>query len=547
MKSEFRIVLINPTNGSVPAEFYAPTEHLGLAYLAAVLRQNDFPVKIIDAYALNLCYDEVIKNTLAMNPVYIGITAEYNTIGTAMKLVREFRQKISGVHLALGGQHATFSSLELFSDVPELDSIIRGEGEQTIVEVASSLSQGEDLTGIKGVYFRNREGEIVKNPDRPAIEDLDSLPFPVRDTLEECLARGITPAMSILTSRGCYANCSFCNASRYFNLGGGRSWRSRSPKNVVDEIESLMELYHKKAIYEVIYFSDENFIGPGENGLQRAVEIAQEILNRDLNITFEIFCRADSFNGREDVVKILSQAGLISALVGLESGYQKGLNKIGKGTTVHQNLDTIELFQKYGIITSSSGFLMFNPYSTFKELEENAKFLLSIGMATLYNMSLKVLGYPGIRLVNNLKEEGLLAPDFGHLNVSGYKFVDSRIAILVEALNFDYVLGRKEDAAHRYLDFMINNVNRKLANLTLNPEHRQTIEKLKTKVNDLRFQANLVTYNFFIKALMLCENEWRQEIFGGMITNYQTEITDALEEMNHSFGEYLGYLDKILA
>ncbi|MBS3902343.1 MAG: cobalamin-dependent protein [Dethiobacter sp.] len=547
MNSNFQVVLINPTNGLIPTEFYAPTEHLGLAYLTAVLRKNSFPVKIIDAYALNLSYDEVVHYALAMNPRYIGITAEYNTIETAIKLIREFRSKNPEVHLALGGQHATFSSLELFADVLELDSIIRGEGELTIVEVVTRLSQGQDLTGVKGVYFRNKQGQIIKNCDRAAIENLDSLPFPARDTLEDCLAKGITPAISILTSRGCYANCSFCNASKYFNLGGGRNWRSRSPESVVIEIQHLLELYQEKPIYEILYFNDENFIGPGEKGIQRAVKIAQEILQRNLNIFFEIFCRADSFNGHEEAVKTLSKAGLISVLVGLESGYQKGLNNFGKGTTVNQNLNTIELFKKYNIITSSSGFLMFNPYSTFEELEQNAKFLLAIGMATLYNMSLRVLGYPGIRMVKILENEGLLAPDFGHLNVSSYRFKDSRISVLVEALNFDYSLGRKEDAAHRYLDFMITNIDRKVAKIKLDNEQESEVIRLKSKVNDLCFKANLVTYNFFIKALMICENNWGQEVFEKLINKYKIEIAEALEEMNNGFVEYLGGLDEILA
>jgi anaerobic magnesium-protoporphyrin IX monomethyl ester cyclase len=545
MNSNFQVVLINPTNGTIPAEFYAPTEHLGLAYLTSALRKSGFPVKIIDAYALNLTFDEVLHNTLEMNPKYIGITAEYNTIETAIKLIRDFRREIPEVHVALGGQHATFSSLELFADVSELDSIIRGEGELTIVEVMSRLSQGLDITGVDGIYFRNSEGQVIKNCDRSAIEDLDNLAFPARDTLEDCLAKGVTPAISILTSRGCYANCSFCNASKYFNLGGGTNWRSRSPKNVIDEIQYLLELYKEKPIYEIFYFNDENFIGPGKKGVQRAVEIAQEILQRNLNISFEIFCRADSFNGHEEAVKTLSQAGLISALVGLESGYQKGLSNFGKGTTVNQNVKTIELFKKYNIITSSSGFLMFNPYSTFKELEENAKFLLTIGMATLYNVSLRVLGYPGIRMVKNLEDEGLLTPDFGHLNVSGYRFKDPRISILVEALKFGDLLGRKEDAAHRYLDFMLTNIDRKLENIKLDNEQVE-IARLKSKVEDLRFKANLVTYNFFIKLLMLCEEKWKQEVFERLKNEYIIDITEALKDMNNGFIEYLGYLEEIL-
>jgi radical SAM superfamily enzyme YgiQ (UPF0313 family) len=542
MNNNFQVVLINPSNDIIPESYYAPTEHLGLAYLTAVLREKGFPVKLIDSYALNLSFQETIKEAILAKPRFIGLTAEYNTIRCAMELIADFRKLLPEVHLALGGEHATYSSLEIFADSPALNSIIRGEGELTIVEVMTRLCNKEDLYDIEGVYFRDNNNEIVINKDRAAIEDLDSLPFPTRDTLEECIKRGITPALSLLTSRGCHANCSFCNASKFFNLGGGKTWRGRDPKKVVDELEYLMECYKDIPLYEVIYFSDENFVGPGKEGIKRAEIFAHEIINRKLKITFEIFCRADSFDSHEDVVKILSDAGLISALVGLESGYQNQLNTFDKGTTVDQNKKTVELFHKYNVITSSSGFLMFNPYNTLKELEENAKFLLSIGMSTLYNMSLKVLGYPGIRMINKLKSDGLTTGNFSHLNVSGYIFKDSRVGILANALSFDEEVSRKEDSSHRYIDFMMANLDKKLGQYMLDKESMDEIISLKNLLKDCKFKANLVSYNFFLKAMTLAENGWDPNIYDKYKNNYIYEINDALETLNNSFTSYIEYI-----
>ncbi|OLN29408.1 B12-binding domain-containing radical SAM protein [Desulfosporosinus metallidurans] len=547
MKENFRVVLINPSNGTIPADLYAPTEHLGLAYLAAVLRCNGFPVKIIDAYALNLSYEEVLKETLDFRPSFIGLTAEYNTIEQAMKLATEFKEKLPEVYITFGGEHTTFSTIEIFNECIAVDLVIRGEGEITIVEVMNRLVENKDLTNVDGVYFRGNQGEIVTNKERAAIADLDTLPFPVRDTLDACIERGITPAISILASRGCHANCSFCNASKFFNLGGGSHWRSRDPKKVVDELEFLLERYKDYPIYEVVYFNDENFVGPDPDGIRRVHEIAREIKKRNLKLSFEIFCRADSFDGYEEVVKDLSEAGLISALVGLESGYQKQLNSFGKGTTVDQNLNTIEIFKNHNIITSSSGFLMFNPYSNFKEIEENAKFLLSIGMSTLYNMSLKVLGYPGIGMNNKLKRDELLEEDFGHRNVSGYRFIDKRIGILAEKLNFNEAIKRKEDAAHRYLDFMMANLDKKLARIHMMETQNEQVFFLKKIVINQRFNANLVTYNFFLRSVILAETGWNQKAFEEYKESYISEISAALQVMNDSFVAYISFLEEVIA
>ena len=283
-----------------------------------------------------------------------------------------------------------------------------------------------------------------------------------------------------------------------------------------------------------------------KKGFKEQLILQKKLFLRKINISFEIFCRSDSFNGNEEAVRILSEAGLTSALVGLESGYQKGLNSFSKGTTVKQNLNTIELFSKYNIITSSSGFLMFNPYSTFKELEENAKFLLSIKMATLYNMSLKILGYPGIRLVETLKEEGMLNDDFGYLNVSGYKFKDSRISRLVMAINFDKTLIIKEDTSHRYVDYMLTRIDRQLSKIKLTDNQENVQIKLKINVNNLRLRANLVTYNFFIKAVILFENNWETKKIERVKNDYIYDISKAIEAMNDGFTEYLDFLNQIL-
>lgn len=531
----FRVVLVSPNEGFVPDQYYAPTEHLGLAYLAATLRQAGFPVHLIDAYALNLPYDGTLAEVVAAAPDVVGFTAEYNTFEHAMRMARAVRDALPRAVICVGGEHATFAADQVLAENPCIDVLVRGEGEQTLVEVAEGLLAGRAPEATSGAWFR-RGPDVMRNPDRPAITDLDTLPFPARDTLDRCLERGMRPALSILGSRGCHGRCSFCNAHRFFNLGGGRSWRSRTAKNVVDELGALLHRYQDRGIYDVVYFADENFVGPGRSGLERAGVLADEIVARGVRVSFEIFCRADSFDGQEWAVQKLAAAGLRSALVGLESGDQGRLRGMKKGTTVDQNLRTIELFAKYHVVTSSSGFLMFNPYSTLDELAKNARFLMAVGQATMYNMSLRVLLYPGIQFTAELGRDGLLLPGFGHRNVAGYRFRDARVQVMAEALSsVERALVLREDATHRYIDLQTAAFLRHLETVG----RRRGVEGALAGVRAARRRANAVSYRAFMRALRLAERGWEDDAFARLQGYYRSSLPPALDAVNEAFEEFL--------
>lgn len=539
-------MIVSLNNGDVPVSSYGSTEHLGLGYLAAVLRNEGYSVKIIDAYSTNLALSEVIKETTAFSPQLIGVTTEYNTFEAAVEYCSQVKKINKDITICMGGEHATFASKKILSDQFDIDFIIRGEGEITIVEVADRLSKGKGIEGIHGIYYRNKNGEIIKSIDRSAINNLDSLPFPARDTLEVCLKMGIQPAINILTSRGCHGNCNFCNASKFFNIGGGKPWRSRTPENVVAELKYLLSKYDTSKMYPLIYFADENFIGPGKYGIDRAREIAQRIIEENLNIAFEIFCRADSFDGEEDIVRLLKQAGLTSVLVGLESAKQKGLDIISKKTTVQQNLSTLQLFKKYNIITSSSGFLMFNPYSEISDLIDNANFLLEIGQATIYNMSLKVLLYPGIRITDKILTEGLSESDFLHYRVDRYRFVNPKVKKVAEAINsLDIGVIKREDATLRHLDLTIARIRDLIIKNSKNQKSIEKINKMLQPTLGVISELNAISHRFFIQTVSLTNNSWDESKFNELKEKYIHANQKKIDSLNLTFQEFLDRVEAI--
>ncbi|RQP99667.1 radical SAM protein [Burkholderia stagnalis] len=451
-----KIILVNAHKKSAEYLHNNPTEHLGLGYLAAYLRKFGYSnVEIIDGYALALSTEQIFDEVRAAAPDLIGITLEYNTFEEAIKLAR----LVKGVHpharVVLGGEHATYATVEILETHPEIDFIVRGEGEVTFLELCELTfnGSGQPLADVLGVAYRDASGKAVQNKDRPAIEDLDTLPFPARDTLERALKAGLRPAIAMLGSRGCPAKCSFCNAYKFFNIGGGARWRPRSAENIVDELEMLLNKYQGLDIYPVVYFGDENFPGP-KRGLPRVREFAERIIRKGLSVEYEIFCRTDSFNGQDELVDLLRQSGLISVLMGIEAGSDDQLKLLNKGSSASKNLSSVEIFQKYNVVTSSSGFLMFNPYTTFRDLRRNVSFLLRIQHATLYNMSCRVHAYPGLEMNKDLADSGMLTSEYTHYKVDSIAFVNKHVQGIADLLTdlADVDLLRREDSTMRDID-----------------------------------------------------------------------------------------------
>lgn len=542
-----RIALANPRDSAVPKEVYAVYEHLGLGLLAAVLREKGYQVVVFDACAKDWSIAETVAHVLPFSPDVFGLTCTYQTYPDALELAKQAKANANSVHVTLGGEHATFSSKDILSAENVVDTVVRGEGEKTIVELLQNLGEGGDLAQVEGIHFRDGNG-VHENPDRRAIEDLDSIPFAARDTLDHCLAEGKTAAIGMLATRGCRWNCHFCNANRFLRMGGGNAQRRRSPENVVDEIELLHRDYFSRGLLGRVYFYDAVFVENTRSSKRWAKRFAEEMTARSMRVPFEIYARVDSFSEEDtQLINLLKRAGLVEVFLGLESGSQETLDALNKKATVDQNAKALALLEHHGISGATHGFIMFNPYVSFQGLRNSVALLAHTGQASLWNMSQKLQIFPGTALLENLKREGLLLPGYTHTDVYEYRCREPRIGPLADELFRvnTHPVSIRENSLARYIRTTANEVYSMAVGAGVfagNP--RTELSRLKKEID--RKQAEICDLNrdFVLRSVSLAEAGWVQTEFEDAKERYLDSLSSQLDSVNASFEEFLTFVDE---
>jgi anaerobic magnesium-protoporphyrin IX monomethyl ester cyclase len=327
------VTLVNPPYPSKPYQ-HQPFPPLGLGYLAAVLEKNDFPVDVIDCQALRLTNEQFREEIKKRKPRLVGFTATTRTYKSALRGATISKQEHPNCVTALGGSHATFWDKEALNECPQLDVIVRKEGENTILELMQRIENDKSFYDVIGTTCR-KDGEIVRNPDRPYIENLDELPFPARHLWPLDVLRKYEDVFYLTTSRGCVYWCEFCAAVRMF----GRRYRMRSPKNVVDELEFLNETYGAT----LFTFCDDAFTVDQP----RTEELCREIRNRGLKIKWNCGTRVDMIT--KELLLKMRAAGCVSVWFGVESGSQHVLNEMRKGISTEQTIRAIGWVRELGL------------------------------------------------------------------------------------------------------------------------------------------------------------------------------------------------------
>jgi anaerobic magnesium-protoporphyrin IX monomethyl ester cyclase len=316
------VLLINPP---LPSNSYSKelvTQPLGLAYLAAVLENAGFSVKILDCPPLDYTYKDVKNYVESLKPKIVGVSSTTLTINNALKIAEIVKEVSTEIKVFLGGAHASILDEETLAKSFYVDGVIRGEGEITFLEVVKKIKEGKSLNDTLGLTLK-LGNKIVRFPDRPLIEDLDSIPYPARHLLplDKYKAFGMKcPSISVLSSRGCPFKCKFCAVRKLF----GNKFRARSPKNIAEEIKEIRERY--KINY--ITFVDDIFTLNRE----RTIKLCDEI--KKFDVIWDCETRVDMVN--EQLLKTMANAGCQSIFFGVESGDQNILNNMGKGITVEQ-------------------------------------------------------------------------------------------------------------------------------------------------------------------------------------------------------------------
>jgi anaerobic magnesium-protoporphyrin IX monomethyl ester cyclase len=393
-------------------------ENLGTRYLAAVLRQHGYSVELA-AFSSAEEMDAVVARARSIQPRLIGLSIIFQYRAPEfLELAGRLRSILPHAHITTGGHFPTFAAQDLLQEFPVLDSVVRGEGEMTLLELVAQLDIPESWTSIAGLCYR-AQGRIVNNAPRPLIADLDTLPFPSRDTLPQYyLGLGVSP---IVGSRGCYRDCAFCSIHAFYGASRGQAQRFRSVANLMDEMELL---YHGFGVRFFI-FNDDEWFPPGPARLVRVDELEDALRRRDLDVIMSIKCRADDVE--EDLFRRLLALGVVRAYVGIESGSENSLRTLNKHTTVAQNYHALQVLNDVGML-ADFGMIFFDPESTVGDVRANLDFFRAMageGQAPLSFGRLEV--YAGTLILDRLQRAGRLTGDYLAWN---YAIADPRVELL---------------------------------------------------------------------------------------------------------------------
>ena len=396
--------------------------NLGLGYLASTLRHCGYTVEVLD---FERDPADILAAARRLDPVLIGFSLIFQFyIRKFGALIRYLRDNGVDCHFTMGGHYPTLSYEQTLLTVPELDSVVRYEGELTLLEMVDALNAGAEWRNIGGIAYRGADA-ITATAPRKLMPSLDELPYPDRD-FEPIRVLGRT-IMPLLASRGCARTCSFCSIHTFYRTAPGKVVRTRRPAEVVKEMVSLLEERGAR----IFLFQDDDFPLFGKVWRRWANEFVDELHRADLpgRIIWKINCRADAVD--PELFARMRDAGLYIVYMGLESGTEEGLKILNKEITVEQNLRAVRILKDLGIMFEF-GFMLLDPSSTFESVAANVDFLRAIvGDGSAAATFCKMLPYDGTPIKDELERTGRLR---GDVCAPDYAFLDPRLEDFYQAL-----------------------------------------------------------------------------------------------------------------
>jgi anaerobic magnesium-protoporphyrin IX monomethyl ester cyclase len=383
-----KIAFINPPLSLLRHEKFMspdPWFPLGLGYMAAYLRRGGHAVRILDPDAAGLPVDAMWAELSAFRPDAVGITSTTMSFMVARQLVPEAKRRLNCLVL-MGGPHTGALPRSTLLGTPGLDAVIRGEGEIPMLALAAEFdaSGKVDFNAIPGAAFLE-DGVYKETPLPELLPDLDILPYPARDLLdmrpyERCKNLYSKEKMAtLISSRGCPSQCNFCANPQ----GMGRRFRPRRPEHVVEEMEHLIEKYGVRHFYIV----DDCFSIDGN----RAAEICDLMIKRGLRATWQAAGRVNTLLN-DSLIEKMKQAGCVEVLLGIETGSERLLNIMRKGTSLAMAKECCAKLHKHGISCYNS-FILGAEGETFATMLST--FIFSKRLSAMFSVFNILVPFPG--------------------------------------------------------------------------------------------------------------------------------------------------------
>lgn len=396
-----------------PSETKHTFPPLGIAYLAAVLRENNHEVRLIDQNELS-DDKEFIQKLKQYNPDLIGFSVQTTSLNIAFRYAEMAKQELPNSFLIFGGPHASIMPEEVIKN-RNVDACMIGEAEETIIQLVDALEKNRGLSNVNNLYYKEK-GKVKQTERMPFIQDLDKIPFPARDLLPMHIylknippAPWLAPHTHLMVNRGCPFNCAFCQPTG--KIMWGLNTRYRSPTNVINEMVMLKEKYKIKMldVSADTLTVDKKWV----------YEFCSQIKERKVDLPWATNARVGTVD--YNMLKAMKEAGLLTIHQGVESGSPYILNTIlKKGINIQDIIKYFDWCKELGIITYAN-FLVGSPGETKETL--NATIRLIRRIKPDYLVTYITTPIPGTDLYTYAKENNLLTfsdfdmLDYHHTNV----------------------------------------------------------------------------------------------------------------------------------
>ena len=375
---------------------------LGLLYIASLVREHGHTPHVLDLTARKWSLAQAVEFVTEIDPGLVGISAKTINIHNAARLAENLKQAGLDCPIVLGGAHITAVPVETLSRFEPFDLGVIGEGELTYLELIRRLQQGDPISDVQGIVRRGDFGEVLVNPRRPPIEDLDQLPLPAWDLLPEfphgykhsALETKRLPSASIISSRGCPYSCTFCD-----NAVFGTRVRHHSAEYTLKMIRHLEKEYGVRDLMIL----DDNFLLKRD----KLNQICDSLVRDGDDLTW--YCIGHAKFMTEDRMQKIREAGCWFIELGIESGCDRILKVIKKNTSKMEIAEAVRQARRAGLKVKGN-FIFGLPTETKESMEESTQFALGIGLSHFQQNFLTI--WPGCEISAEPEKYGALKGDW---------------------------------------------------------------------------------------------------------------------------------------
>ena len=463
-----------------------------------------------------------------------GFQLTFANIKYVMDMLKRWRKKSKAPFIVLGGVLASSMAEELMEKYDFIDSVIVGEGEKALLQLAMSLNGEMLIKDIPGILYRGANGETLRGIGKKRLIDLNSSPIAKRNFIRSLSEEEIKKtSIRIETARGCLGKCSFCFNSYKNRIDklSSQVWRGMRPERVVDEIEYL---YHEYG-FRLFNFVDATFEDPGRKGKERIRKIAELIIKRDLMISYKVNMRAETFsNEDDDLLKLLKYSGMDVIILGIEAATDEELKLLGKNTNSQKMTEYYTRLRNMDCFFVLVGFISIHPYATLQSLVKSFDYVNKIGKSYSFNIfSCALIPLRGTNIYDKMLDDGLILNHEELFEVPRYRFRDKGVSLIndgIQRMKTEYpILSKMNRTLFHAFNVDARSTNRFYKKFFNQRTNSEAFNMFKMDVQNISDELSNIYYSIQKFMINLAQKGWDAECLMGEVEKNVVPSVESLD------------------